>query len=156
MLTAWNGSPAENLWLRLFEQEQQRQLKFTVADIVRSIQQRSQRMESENVNRDEVIQSRIRELEAELAQRRRYGADTYENGDVLYWEKTFSTSDGVYRYAAVKTDDRWYVTGAGGGSKTGITWDRLVTDYWTTANVVDEVHVADTWKVVGAGEDTEK
>jgi len=132
-------------------------IQHTVNDIMREIQRRSRRMESENVNRDEVIQSRIRELEAELAQRRRYGADTYDDGTVLSWGKTFSSSDAVFHYAAVKVGDRWYVTGAAGG-KNAITWDRLVTDYWTTANVVDEVRVADTWKVVGQGEEeaTEK
>lgn len=97
-----------------------------------------------SMDREEVIQSRIAELEAELAQRRRYGRDTYEDGTVLSWEKTYEDMiDQVFRYAAIKAGDVWYVTGSK-ASSVRYTWDKLI-QLWVSGIPVETVRWAGTW-----------
>lgn len=50
--------------------------------------------------------------------------DTFENGDILHFDKTFPGSDYVYSYVAHKANDRWHLTGD--RSPNDITWDELV------------------------------
>lgn len=97
-----------------------------------------------SMDREEVIQSRIAELEAELAQRRRYGRDTYDDGTVLSWEKTYEdTIDQVFRYAAIKAGDVWYVTGSK-ASSVRYTWDKLI-QLWVSGNPVETVRRVAAW-----------
>lgn len=103
--------------------------------------------ESPKMEREEVIRQRIRELEDELARRTRYGRDVYDDGTVLAWIKTYpSTADDVYRFAAAKSDGRWYVTG---NTVKALDWEGL-TDYWLTADVVEVVQVMRVGSVIGA------
>lgn len=96
-----------------------------------------------SMDREEVIQSRIAELEAELAQRRRYGRDTYEDGTVLSWEKTYEDVEETYRYAAIKAGTVWYVTGSK-ASAVRYTWDKLI-QLWVSGIPVETVRWAGTW-----------
>jgi hypothetical protein len=100
--------------------------------------------ESENVNRDEVIRGRIRELEDELARRGRYGADVYDVGTVLSWDKTYADNDTTYRYVAIKTTvTRWFITGV--TASNNVTWDKLV-ELWSGGLAVESVRVATAWR----------
>lgn len=103
-----------------------------------------------NMEREDVIVSRIAQLEAELVLRRRFGRDTYDDGTVLSWSKTFpSKSDQVFRYAAVRVDGSWYLTGRDVG---GHTWEQLI-QRWTSENVVEAVFVMRTGGVLGVPDD---
>lgn len=96
-----------------------------------------------SMDREEVIQSRIAELEAELAQRRRYGRDTYEDGTVLSWEKAYEDVEETYRYAAVKAGTVWYVTGSK-ASSVRYTWDKLI-QLWVSGIPVETVRRVAAW-----------
>lgn len=107
--------------------------------------------ENVNANREQVIRNRIMELEAELNERMRYGRDTYEDGAILAWVKTFPDQpDKTYRYAALKSENRWYVTGARNNGPQ--TWDLLVAG-WTSENVVEVVRVMRTYYAIGTPEE---
>jgi hypothetical protein len=149
-------------WLRTgrFGSEPPTQLQFQrfnvhvwLEDHIGKITQKSPiQRESENVNRDEIIQARIRDLEAELAQRRVYGRDTHGDGTVLSWAKTHPGNDKMYHYAAIKVDDWWYITGT--SHKGPLSWDGLVTKYWTSEDVVAEVFICRSWRVIGREDET--
>lgn len=89
--------------------------------------------------RQESIRKRLRALETELFQLERFGGDTWDDGTVLTWKKTFPAAPNtVYNFAAIKVDEHWFLTGSTIGNPT--TWDKMV-EIWVTANVVDEVYV---------------
>jgi hypothetical protein len=56
-----------------------------------------------------------------------YGEDTYANSTLLQFDKKFTKDGLVYTYAALKTNNTWYVTGERGlfGFTKG-SWDELV------------------------------
>jgi len=56
-----------------------------------------------------------------------YGDDTYANGTILQFDKKFTKDGLVYTYAALKTNNTWYVTGERGlfGFTKG-SWEELV------------------------------
>jgi hypothetical protein len=66
-------------------------------------------------------------LEEKIALVDQYGEDTFANTTVLVFDKKFTADGKVYTYAALKTNDQWYVTGERGlfGFKQG-GWNELV------------------------------
>lgn len=86
------------------------------------------------MDRTEVIRSRVASLEAELAEREKFGKDFFEDGEVLIFSGNFGNTAGKkYRYAAIKAAGTWHITGqANAGSY--LTWSALV-DFFIKANV---------------------
>lgn len=101
------------------------------------------REEEVKTNRNDVIKARMRELERELTLRENYGVDDHPDGAVLTWIKKFAGDERDFHYAAIKVEDRWYLTGSKVQGVT--TWDELVS-HWTDGIAVEQVLVADRWR----------
>lgn len=72
------------------------------------------------------IDDQIAALEAERLRLLTQPADVYEDGDVVWFTKTFGRSGSHrYTYAAVKVGGRWYVTQSG-TRETPMTWGSLL------------------------------
>lgn len=91
--------------------------------------------------RREQIELRIRQLEAELATISLYGDDEFPQGSVIRWRKQFRPGGEKYRYAAMKVQQLWYVTG---GKTPPRTWDQLVELLSNSA--VSKIQIATGWK----------
>lgn len=96
------------------------------------------------VPRVQAIESRLRELEAELADIKRFGDDDYEDGDVLTFKGDFNGPK-TYAWAAIKASGKWHLTG--GKSIQHASWDALV-EFMRGANVRKVRKVTDTERVV--------
>lgn len=80
--------------------------------------------ESKPVSRLHDIQARMAELEAEAAAIGAYGADVYDEGDILKFKCEFDNRPGqVYTYAAIKGGGSWWLTGR---TVAAHSWDELV------------------------------
>ena len=101
------------------------------------------------MSRAEAIRSRMRDLEAELAQIEQYGADEFKDGAVIRWRKRFNTSGRKYTYAALKAGGRWYLTNRSGSA---LSWDDLVA--LLNEDGVTKVKVATGWREITAVSDT--
>ena len=123
----------------------------SMSDIMKILQKTSTQKDTEEVsiNRDEVIRQRIAELEGELAQRKVYGADIYDEGTVLTWRKSYPQNEIGYNFAAIKGDGVWFVTGTGAANQVRLSWEKLISAHWMYGEIVAEVRVATAWKLVG-------
>lgn len=81
-----------------------------------------QRKGTPTMRRDD-IRARLASLEAELNELDKWGDDTYPDGTVIKWKKTFPPAKIKYRFAALKAKDFWYLTNRDGYR---LTWDDLV------------------------------
>lgn len=52
--------------------------------------------------------------------------DNLSNGAILRFEKRFEGTETIYLFAALKTNDKWYVTGPKFGALPGRTWEEFV------------------------------
>lgn len=95
-------------------------------------------------SRTEVIEARLRDLEAELADIKRFGEDTYEDGDVLTFKGDYNGPK-TYAYAALKAGGKWHLTG--GKAIQHASWDALV-EFMRKANVRKVRRVTETDRVV--------
>lgn len=102
----WAMTPAQRA--RIIERYKPRQ-----SDIDTEIQRR---LEAERANV---------EVERRMAIIKSYGEDPFRDGQVLSFTRTYAGSDVLYRYAAVRSVGRWYLTGA--RSPQGLTWLQLAT-----------------------------
>lgn len=96
------------------------------------------------MNRLDIINARMRALEAEAAEIVRFGDDTYVDGDVLTFSADFH-GDRSFAYAAIKAGGTWHLTGS--KSSSYLTWDVLV-EFFTKANVRKVRLVTATKRVV--------
>lgn len=65
-----------------------------------------------------------REVEERLGFIADYGEDTYDDGTVIKFVKSFVKGGKEYSYAAIKVDGLWYTTGP--KVPKGYTWDELI------------------------------
>ena len=96
------------------------------------------------MNRTEVIEHRIKELEAELAKRQQFGEDEFPNGTVLKFKYRFCgeySNTAFYTFVALKTADHWYLTGRIADM---FTWDDLVE--FLARGTVKKMRIATEWK----------
>lgn len=63
------------------------------------------------------------------------GADTFENGDIVAFTKQWTTL--VCTYAAIKANDRWYVTGM--RAPNNVTWDNF--KLWLVSDINPVIHL---------------
>lgn len=64
------------------------------------------------------------EVEHRMQMLQEYGQDDpFQDGQILYFTRTFVGSDIMYRYAALRSDGKWYMTG--GKSPQGAAWRDL-------------------------------
>jgi hypothetical protein len=93
-----------------------RQVKFTLND--KRVRYINKGEEKEKMNLDDEINGlskRVAELQAKKDLRAPLEAlRNQPNGAVVYFEKEFPNTDTAYRYAAVKADNQWHVTGSAG------------------------------------------
>lgn len=86
---------------------------------------------SRQSNIDMEIQRRLEaeqasaEVERRMALIKSYGEDPFQDSQVLFFTRAYAGSDVLYRYAAVRSVGRWYLTGA--RSPQGLTWLQLAT-----------------------------
>lgn len=85
------------------------------------------------VSRRTVVRKQLERLEQELTKLERFPEDTFEDGTIIQFDKLFNISwetyerlpenkerVTVYRYAAIKSNDKWYTTG-----NRAYDWDEL-------------------------------
>lgn len=96
------------------------------------------------LSRTEVIEARLRELEAELTDIKRFGTDAYDEGDVLTFKGDYNGPK-TYAYAAIKAGGKWHLTG--GKAIQHASWDQLV-EFMRKANVRKVRQVTETTRVV--------
>lgn len=100
------------------------------------------------MQRRSTIQTRLRQLEAELAALARFPDDNYDNGTVVKFERVVNRgteNEKTWLFAAMKFGNLWYLTAQRGKV---VTWETLcefagdseilVADTWTTAVVSKE------------------
>jgi hypothetical protein len=93
-------------------------------------------MKEQSMNRTEIIEKRIADLEREAAELKRFGPDIYEDGEVLVFSTRFGKAKGEgtkYSFAALKAGGRWYLTGPMYGGR-AYSWDDLVS-FWRASKV---------------------
>lgn len=95
-------------------------------------------------SRTQAIESRLKQLESELADIKRFGDDKYEDGEVLTFKGDFNGPKS-FSYAAIKAAGRWHLTG--GKAVQNATWEQLV-DFMRGANVRKVRAVTATKRVV--------
>lgn len=88
--------------------------------------------------RREELLVELERLENKARQLERFGEDDYENGAVITFSVRFPDGGISYHYAAVKADERWWLTGK---SQHPMSWDRLVTLYLIRSD--DAAYVTD-------------
>ena len=86
------------------------------------------------------------ELEQKLALVDTYGEDTLPDGSILSFDKQYKAGETIYNYAALKTNDQWYLTGSLNGFMRG-TWDKFVLALISGDFPVDPGNI----EVVGSG-----
>lgn len=87
----------------------------------------------------------LRRLEAEIRQLERFGRDSFEDGDVVRFTKTYGVTEPeprTYIHAAVKTPVGWYLTGQ--NRKTVWTYDELI-EFIVQYPLAENIVVAVTW-----------
>jgi hypothetical protein len=97
------------------------------------------------VSRLEEAELRMRALEREIFQLRRFGRDRFVDGDVIRFNKTHDAQNGTgktYTYAAVKTPAGWSLTGQ--HRRTIHTYDELI-EYVVQYPTAEHVQVATNW-----------
>jgi len=97
------------------------------------------------VSRLEEAEQRLRHLEREIFQLKRFGRDRFENGDVIRFNKTHDAQDGTgktYTYAAVKTPMGWSLTGQ--HRRSIHTYDELI-EFVVQYPAAENVQVATAW-----------
>lgn len=81
------------------------------------------------------LRDQAEELERRVAQREKYGADPFKNGEILKVEMKYRGTRITYTYAVVKTAGRFWLTGklmgreaieSGSPVTSGWTWDHFV------------------------------
>ena len=88
------------------------------------------------MNLDDLIQQKMREIDALVAQQaaqratgERFGEDSeYEDGAIIVWTRRFSNSTEVYNYAALKIGALWFTTENGGRKPSVYSFGRLLTE----------------------------
>lgn len=126
------GPSAEAIRRDMFK----RPVEKSAADRIREAAQRT----IEKAERD------IARAEAKLAAIEKFGADTYPETTILVFKKRFSSSGMEYTYAALKCNEKWYLTGP---RQSGLVydWDALISFVvGNNANADIEVYKANTWK----------
>jgi len=97
------------------------------------------------VSRIEEAEARMRALEREIFQLKRFGRDRFVDGDVIRFNKTHDAQDGTgktYTYAAVKTPMGWFITGQ--HRRTIHTYDELI-QFVVQYPAAENVQVATAW-----------
>lgn len=87
----------------------------------------------------------LRRLEAEIRQLERFGRDSFEDGDVVRFTKTYGVTEPepkTYTYAAVKTPVGWYLTGQ--HRRPQVTYDELI-EFIVKYPLAENIVVAVTW-----------
>lgn len=99
------------------------------------------------MNRAETINSRIKQLEQELATLEAF-PEPKKDGTVVKWQFRYSPDAMWYSYAAMKIRGRWYITGRSSGTPTD--WDEIVGSYLGASKTfVRKIRVATAWKKLG-------
>lgn len=89
------------------------------------------------------LQIRVMErLRAELEFIDKLPQDVYGSSTVLQWNRTFGTK--TYLYVAIKSGERWWVSGKNPAPIDGMTWTQLWDKYLQHAN--GTIWEADGWK----------
>jgi len=106
------------------------------------------------VSRKTVLRKRLAAMEEELANLERFPKDTFADRSVIRFDKGFENTDKQYAYAAIKANDRWYLTGSTAPLQ-GMSWDELVS--WMSDGV-SEVYLMQDHDLIVAPlvEDTEE
>jgi hypothetical protein len=97
------------------------------------------------VSRLEDAEARLRQLEKEIFQLRRFGRDRFVDGDVIRFNKTHEAQEGTdktYTYVAVKTMAGWSLTGQ--HRRTIHTYDQLI-EFVVRCPTATDVQVATAW-----------
>lgn len=98
------------------------------------------------MGRLEEAEARMRELEREIFQLRRFGRDRFVDGDVIRFTKTHDVGSGMpgksYTYAAVKTPAGWSMTGQ--HRKAIYAYDELI-EFVVQHPAATDVQVATAW-----------
>jgi hypothetical protein len=97
------------------------------------------------VSRLEEAEARMRALEREIFQLKRFGRDRFVEGDVIRFSKTHDAQDGTgktYTYAAVKTPAGWSLTGQ--HRRTIYTYGELI-QFVVQHPTAENVQVATNW-----------
>lgn len=98
------------------------------------------------MGRLEEAEARMRELEREIFQLRRFGRDRFVDGDVIRFTKTHDVGAGrptkSYTYAAVKTPAGWSMTGQ--HRKAIYAYDELI-EFVVQHPTATDVQVATAW-----------
>jgi len=78
------------------------------------------------MSRLEEALARMKELEKEIFQLRRFGRDRFGVGDVIRFTRTYGNGN-TYTYAAVKVaDDKWFTTASEVTTRHRYTYDQLI------------------------------
>jgi hypothetical protein len=97
------------------------------------------------MSRLQEAEARMRALESEIFQLKRFGRDRFKTGDVIRFNKTYDAQDGTgktYTYAVVKTPSGWSLTGQ--HRKTVYTYDELI-EFVVQHPTATDVQVATAW-----------
>jgi hypothetical protein len=92
----------------------------------------------EKMDRKTVIEAQLRKLQEELAQIEQFGDDDFEEETVLTFGMKFRGHDTIYKYAAIKANGSWWLTGTAHLAQRIMTWDELV-QWWRQYAVYVEV-----------------
>lgn len=110
----WDAEQAEDAYWELSPMQRARIARRVATPLIDA--QIRRRLEAERVTA---------EVERRYALLKDYGdGSLFSDGQVLSFERTFIGSDQVWRYAAVRSGGRWWLTGA--KSPQGLTWEQLV------------------------------
>lgn len=99
------------------------------------------------MSRLEDAEARMRALEAEIFQLKRFGRDRFEHGDVIRFAKTYA---GVkmpqeYVFAAIKTgENEWFTTASRTKTREKFTYDELI-QFVIAYPAATDVEVATSW-----------
>jgi hypothetical protein len=96
------------------------------------------------VSKKQVLEGQLGRLLTELDKLEAIGEDVYENDTVLSIKYKHSNSDKEYDYVALKSDDRWYVTGY--QNQGPRTWDKMM-EYFSHGEIVG-IWMATGWEQV--------
>jgi len=97
------------------------------------------------VSRLEEAEQRLRQLEREIFQLKRFGRDRFEVGDVIRFTKTFTpgTTPKMYSYVAIKIEGGWCLSGSGDRRRM-YDYDELIA-YVVQHPAAENVQVATAW-----------
>lgn len=98
--------------------------------------------------RKQVIESRMQELERELAELNAWGEDTYAEGTVIRWKHQFNGCGIRYRFVAVKAQGFWWLTNRNGSK---LTWEQLLG--WLRQEGSTKIQMSARWKAFGPTDD---